>query len=58
MLIVNPRTGKEEPIQSVLRHIVSQEGYDSPEDDIIQKAAGYIDHLEEMFKRAVAEMAE
>lgn len=35
------------PISAVLMQIVGQEGRDSEEDDIVQRAAEYIDELEQ-----------
>lgn len=40
------KTENLDKIQSVMRRFVSQEGYDSEFDNIIQYAAEYIDYLE------------
>lgn len=46
--VLNPLSpvAREEPIQSVLRQIASQEGNDGYEYDLMIEAADYIDELE------------
>lgn len=47
MNILNPLTGKEEPIRAVLRSLASQEGCDGAPYDQMQIASDYIERLEE-----------
>ena len=50
MKIVNPLTGNEEPIRSVLRSLAGQENCDGEPYDQMQAAADYIEELEEFVK--------
>lgn len=44
--MINPLTGKDEPVRAVLRSMAGQEGHDGEPYDQMQEAADYIEKLE------------